>query len=108
MVEIVYGNEIPLYSHELRTAGRTDLFCQVGGKNVILDFKTSSRHKSEKDIESYFLQATTYGLMIEELKQIEVPKIIVLIAVEGDKPQYFIKSTSQYKDKVRSIFKSYR
>ena len=39
MVEIVYGNEIPLYSHELRTAGRTDLFCQVGGKNVILDFK---------------------------------------------------------------------
>lgn len=108
MVEVVYGNEIPLYSHELKTAGRTDLFCKVGGKNVILDFKTSSRQKDEEDIESYFLQATTYGLMIEELKNIEVPKIIVLIAVEGDKPQYFIKSTSQYKEKVREIFKNYR
>jgi len=108
MVDLVYGNEIPLYSHDLKTAGRTDLFCQVGGKNAILDFKTSSRQKDEEDIESYFLQATTYCMMIEELKQIEVPKIIILIAVEGDRPQYFIKSTSSYRDKVRKIFKTYQ
>lgn len=107
-VDMVYGNEIPLYSHELKTAGRTDLFCRINGKNVILDFKSSSKQKSEEDIENYFLQATTYCLMIEELKQIEVPKIVILIAVEGDSPQFFIKSTSLYKDKVKSIFKSYK
>lgn len=108
MVEVVYGNEIPLYSHELKTAGTADLFCKIGGKSVILDFKTASRQKNEEDIENYFLQATTYCLMIEELKQIEIPKIVVLIAVEGDKPQFFIKSTSHYKEKVREIFKNYR
>lgn len=108
MIEVVYGNEIPLFSHDLKTAGRADLFCRIGGKNIILDFKTSSRHKTEEDIENYFLQATTYALMIEELKQIEVPKLIVLIAVEGDVPQYFVKSTSQFKDKVRDIFKTYQ
>jgi genome maintenance exonuclease 1 len=54
-VEVVYGNEIPLYSHDLKTAGRSDVFCRIGGKNAILDFKTSSRLKTEEDIESYFL-----------------------------------------------------
>lgn len=106
-VEVVYGNEIPLYSHDLKTAGRSDVFCRIGGKNAILDFKTSSRLKTETDIESYFLQCTTYSLMIRELKQIEVPRIVILIAVEGEKPQYFIKSISDYEEKVRSIFYNY-
>lgn len=108
MVDIVYGNEIPLYSHELKTAGRADLFCNIGGKNAILDFKTSSKHKTEEGIESYFLQATTYALMIRELKGIDVPKLVILIAVEGNTPQYFIKSTSSYEEKVRTIFKNYQ
>lgn len=106
-VEVVYGNEIPLYSHDLKTAGRSDVFCKMGGKNCILDFKTSSRLKTEKDIESYFLQCTAYAMMIRELKQIEVPRIVILIAVEGEKSQYFIKSTSQYEERVRSIFYNY-
>lgn len=107
MVDIVYGNEIPLYSHELKVAGRADLFCNISGKNVILDFKTSSRQKKREDIENYFLQATTYALMIEELKGISVPKIVILIAVEASTPQYFVESTSKFKDKVRQIFKTY-
>ena len=106
-IDIVYGNEIPLYSHELMTAGRSDLFCSFKGTKVILDFKSSSKRKNEEDIESYFLQATTYAMMIKELKNIEVPKLIILIAVEGDSPQYFIKSTKHYEQKVKNIFKTY-
>lgn len=108
MVDVVYGNEIPLYSHELKTAGRADLFCAMNGKNVILDFKTSSKPKTEESIENYFLQATTYAMMIRELKGVHVPKLVILIAVEGSTPQYFIKSTSQYEDRVRNIFNSYQ
>jgi genome maintenance exonuclease 1 len=106
-VEVVYGNEIPLYSHELRTAGTTDVFCKIDGVNVILDFKTASKPKAEEDIESYFLQATTYGLMVKERFNIEVPKIVILIAIEGSTPQYFIKSSSKYETKVKEIFNTY-
>lgn len=106
-IEEVYGNEIALYSHELMTAGRIDVFCKMGGKRVILDFKTSSRKKTEKEIESYFLQTTTYAMMIKELKGIDVPKVVVLIAVEDDEPQYFIKNVKNYEEKVRQVFQDY-
>lgn len=106
-VEVVYGNEIPLYSHTLKTAGRSDLFCRINGVDCILDFKSSSKKKSEEYILNYFLQATCYAMMIEEHKGIHVPKLVVLIAVEGDTPQVFIKKTSDYHEQVRTVFKDY-
>jgi len=106
-IDEVYGNEIAIYSHELKTAGRIDVFCKMGGKNVILDFKTSSRLKTEDEIENYFLQTTTYAMAIKELKGIEVPKIVILIAVEDNEPQFFIKNASDYKEKVKQVFKEY-
>lgn len=106
-IDEVYGNEIAIYSHELKTAGRIDVFCKMGGKNVILDFKTSSRLKKESEIENYFLQTTTYAMAIKELKGIEVPKIVILIAVEDNEPQFFIKNASDYKEKVKQVFKEY-
>jgi len=106
-IEEVYGNEIAVYSHDLKTAGRIDVFCKMGGKPVILDFKTSSRLKEEKTIENYFLQATTYAMMIRELKGIEVPKLVILIAVENELPQLFIKNTKDYEDQVKQVFNEY-
>jgi hypothetical protein len=79
----------------------------MGCKNVILDFKTSSRLKTEDEIENYFLQTTTYAMAIKELKGIEVPKIVILIAVEDNEPQFFIKNTSDYVEKVKQVFKEY-
>lgn len=106
-VDEVYGNEIPLFSHDLKTAGRSDLFCSINNRKCILDFKSSSKPKKEEWIESYFLQATTYAMMIRELTEIEVPKLAILIAVEGDQPQFFIKNTKEYEDKVRELFFNY-
>lgn len=107
-VDIVYGNEIPLYSHELKTAGTCDLFCEIGGTKAVLDFKTSSKIKKEENIKNYFLQATAYAIMIRELKGIEVPKLIILIGVEDKPAQYFIKSVKDYEEEVRDIFKKYK
>lgn len=106
-VDEVYGNEIPLYSHELKTAGRSDLFCSINGQRCILDFKSSSKPKKEEWIENYFLQATTYAMMIRELTEIEVPKLVILIAVEGGAPQFFVKNTRHYESKVREVFSNY-
>lgn len=112
-IEKIYGIELALFSRELKTAGRTDLFCQFMGMNTVLDFKTATKPKQEADIEDYFLQATTYAMMIEEmyceLKPIYIPQIAVVIAVEeaGAPGQLFIKQTHQYRGKVRKLFMEY-
>lgn len=112
-VEVVYGNEMALFSHTLKTAGRTDLFCRFMGVNTIADFKTSIKNKREDWIEDYFIQSTVYAIMIEEMykdiKPIHIPQIAILIAIEEgeDKYQLFIKKTADYRDKAKKLFADY-
>lgn len=109
-IDLIYGNEIPVYSDELKTAGRTDLFCRFMGTNTIVDFKSSTNDKREDWIEDYFLQSTAYAMMLEETykdkKLIYIPQIAIIIAVEeGErKHQLFVKKTKDYRDKVRKRF----
>jgi genome maintenance exonuclease 1 len=108
-VSEVYGNEIPLYSDTLKTAGRSDMFCEYEGVPTIVDFKTSSKVKKEEWIESYFLQTTCYSMMIEEMYGLEVPNIAILIAVEGEKDiQKFVKKNAPYRDKVHDLFTNFK
>lgn len=100
----VYGLELPLYSNTLKTAGRTDLLAEFKGVNSIVDFKTSKKIKKEEWIESYFLQATVYSLMVEERTKIKVPQIVIMIAVDYEDPQLFVKDRDQYVEKVLEIF----
>ena len=100
----VYGLEVPLWSKRLETAGRTDLLAGWLGVNSVIDFKTSKRKKEEEDIQSYFLQATVYSLMAEELTEHKFPQIVVAIAVDHEDAQIFVKNRDQYVDKVLEVF----
>jgi hypothetical protein len=100
----VYGLEVPLWSKRLGTAGRTDLLAGWLGVNSVIDFKTSKRKKEEEDIQSYFLQATVYSLMAEELTEYKFPQIVVAIAVDHEDAQVFVKNRDQYVDKVLEVF----
>lgn len=112
-VEVIYGNELALFSHTLKTAGRSDMFCRFMGVNTIVDFKTATTNKREDWIEDYFLQSTAYAIMLEEvykdLKPLAIPQIAILIAVEEgeNKYQLFIKQTSEYREKVKQTFGQY-
>jgi genome maintenance exonuclease 1 len=103
-VGAVYGIEAMVYSKELTAAGTADLIAQWDGTTSIVDFKTSKRLKREDWIQGYFLQATTYALMVEELTGMQVPQIVILISVDDEQPQVFIKQKDQYVDRVRQIF----
>lgn len=107
-LESVYGVELPLYSDYLKTAGRCDLLCRMHGVNVVVDYKTSSKPKKEEWIENYFLQLSTYSMMIEERHNIHVSYIIVLIAVEDDNLQFFVKNPKKYISQVENIFLNYK
>ena len=107
-IDFLYGNEIPLFSKALRTAGRCDAIASVNGRIAIIDFKTSSKPKKKEYIKNYYLQCTVYAMMVEEMYGIEVQDAYILIAVEGDKPQSFPFKTRDYKEEAKVIFSSYK
>ena len=100
----IYGLEHFMYSDELKTAGATDCIAEFDGVMSIIDFKTSTKLKKEEWIQNYFLQATAYALMTEERHNVEVPQIAIMIAVDHEEPQLFVKPKSEFISKVREIF----
>lgn len=106
-VEVVYGIETPMYSHRLKTAGRTDLLCKYDGYGTVLDYKTSLREKKEEYIENYFIQATTYSIMAYEMYGIKLKQIVLLIFVDDAPPQKFVKFIDEYIPRTIAVFKTY-
>lgn len=106
-LEEVYGIEYPLYSDRLKAAGTSDLICKYAGKPTILDYKTSSKAKKEEWIENYFIQSTAYALMVKERYDLDIEQIVIMIAVEGDNPQVFVRDPNDYVKKTISIFDTY-
>ena len=106
-VEEVYGIEYPLYSDRLRAAGTSDLICKYNGKYTILDYKTSGKRKKEQWIENYFIQSTAYALMCKERYDLDIEQIVILIAVDGDLPQVFVKDPNDYVKRTIEVFDTY-
>lgn len=103
-VDNLLGIELPLFSPLLKAAGRTDLVAHYDDRLSIIDFKTSKKLKKEEWIQNYFIQATTYSLMFEELYGIKVPQLVIMITVDHEEPQIFIKKTKDYYSQVHDIF----
>jgi genome maintenance exonuclease 1 len=95
-VNNIHALEIPLYSHHLRVAGRVDCIAEYDGKLSIIDFKTSSKLKEENWIKGYFMQCSAYAVMYEERTGIPVSQIVIMIAVDSEHPQVFIKKRNDY------------
>lgn len=103
-IDNIKGVELPLFSKVLKTAGKTDLVAEYNGVLSVIDFKTSRKLKKEEWIESYFLQATVYSMMYEYLYKTKVPQIVIIISVDNEQPQVFIKQRKEYVNRVIEIF----
>jgi len=112
-VQVIYGLEHALYSRKLMTAGKVDLVAAWGEREdkflwtelAVVDFKTSKRKKAEKDILAYFIQATAYALMFQEMYHTPpIEKIVVIILVDHEQPQIFEKEAKAYYNIVEAIF----
>jgi genome maintenance exonuclease 1 len=106
-VNNIYGIEQALYSHKLRLAGRCDCIGEWDGKVSIIDWKTASRTKEKEQIANYFMQASAYAEMFEEITSIEINQIVVAIAVEDDPPQIFIEDKSKYLPELHNYIGKY-
>lgn len=103
-VNKVYGIEFPLYSSRLKTAGKTDSIVNWNGDNTILDLKTTKKYKKEEYIENYFVQATTYGIMLNEAYNMGIKKIIIMFSTNEFDCYYFEKPIKDYIDLTNRIF----
>ena len=86
----VYYQEVPLYSNELKLAGRVDCIAEYDGVLSIIDFKTSGKPKKVEWIDDYFIQCAFYACAFYELTGIAIKQLVILIAVDGNAPQEFV------------------
>lgn len=103
----IHLQEKSLYSHHLKTAGRVDCIGEFDGRLSIIDFKTATKPKKEEYIKDYFMQGSAYAVMYEELTSIPVDTVVIIIAVEGEEPQLYIKKRDDYIDAYREVRKNY-
>ena len=88
--------EKSLWSKELELAGTTDCIAEFYGLLSVIDFKNSRRIKTLEDIEDYFLQCCAYAIMYEERTGLTVDQLVVIMAVENEKPLLFVQKTEDY------------
>ena len=106
-IDNVHGVELALYSDHFGVAGRTDLIAEFDGTLSVIDYKTSNRTKKKDWCESYFAQCAFYAVAYEELTKIPVPQVVVIIAVDSDRPQLFVEKRDDWIDKIWEAKKLY-
>jgi hypothetical protein len=104
----IHYQEQALWSVKLGMAGRVDLIAEWDGVLSVVDFKTSNKIKKIEDIQDYFAQCTAYACMYEELVGQSIDQLVVLMAVENEKPLVFIQKTKDHLDNLLDHIKFYR
>jgi len=92
----IYSQECGLYSDKYKVAGRVDCIAEYDGVLSIIDFKTSSKERSDEWNESYYIQASAYAEMFEERTGIAINQICILVVTEDGIVQEFVKNKTKY------------
>jgi genome maintenance exonuclease 1 len=85
----IWGQEVVLYDAMLGVAGRCDMIAEHQGELAIIDYKTSSRVKTEADIEDYWLQTTFYALAHNHMMFTSIEKLVIIMGVDDKMPMVF-------------------
>ena len=107
-IDNVYAQEIPLWSSTLELAGRVDCVAEYNGKLSIIDFKGSTKTKRKEDIENYFMQATAYAIMWQEMTGKPIDNIVIMIATENGDCQVFEDKPNRYAKALLNAIRSYQ
>ena len=107
-IDNIHLQETRLYSDYLQLAGTVDCVAEWKGKLSIIDFKTATKHKNRDYITNYFCQAAAYAIMYEERFQIPIDRIVILISVDNDVPQYFEERRNNHIKQLIEVRQQYR
>ena len=97
----IYAQECGLYSDKYKVAGRVDCIAKYNGVLSIIDFKTSTKERSDAWNENYYIQGSAYAEMFSELTGIDVSQVVILVVTEDGTVQEFIKDKSDFLDALK-------
>ena len=95
-VNNIYAQEAGLYSDKYKVAGRVDCIAEYKDTLSIIDFKTSSRERSDDWNENYYIQGSAYAEMFEERTKIKIDQVVILVVTEDGTVQEFVKNKQDY------------
>ena len=104
----IYAQECGLYSDKYRVAGRVDCIAKYKGVLSIIDFKTSTKERSDAWNENYYIQGSAYAEMFTELTGIELSQVVILVVTEDGTVQEFIKDKSDFLDALTDSVAEWR
>ena len=94
----IYAQECGLYSDKYMVAGRVDCIAKYNDVLSIIDFKTSTKERSDAWNENYYIQGSAYAEMFSELTGIDISQVVILVVTEDGTVQEFIKQKSDFLD----------
>ena len=95
-IDNIYAQECGLYSDKYKVAGRVDCIAEYDGVLSIIDFKTSTKERSDAWNESYYIQASAYAEMFEERTGVAIEQVAILVVTEDGIVQEFVKNKKEY------------
>jgi genome maintenance exonuclease 1 len=107
-IDNIYVQEASLHSDKYKIAGRVDCISEYKGVPSVIDFKTSTRERSDNWNENYYIQSSAYAEMFEERTGIEINQIVILVVTEDGTVQEFIKNKYDYIDDLSKAIKEWR
>ena len=107
-IDNVNAQECGLYSDKYKVAGRVDCIAEYEGKLSIIDFKTSSKERSDDWNESYYIQASAYAEMFEERTGITIVQVVILVVTEDGVVQEFVKNKTEYLPLLSDVIKEWK
>ena len=106
-IDNIHVAEGALYSDDLGVAGRTDLIGEFDEKLSVIDYKTSRKRKTWEMCHSYFMQGAFYAYAYEELTGTPLNNIIIIMAVENDKPLLFRETRDRWLSPLKQVITKY-
>jgi len=106
-IDDVHCVEGALYSDDLKLAGRTDLIAEFDNQLAVIDYKTSRKIKTWEMCHSYFMQGAFYAMAYEERTGISINNIIIIMAVENEKPLLFRETKDRWIEPLNEVRHKY-
>ena len=106
-IDRIRALEKGLYSTRFGIAGRVDCIAEYDKELTVIDFKTSTRKRDERN-ETHLVQASFYSLAWEERTGEKVNQIAILTTTEDGELDVYRDDPSIYVDRLEEMIEEYK
>jgi len=106
-IDRIRALEQGLYSTRFGIAGRVDCIAEYDKELTVIDFKTSTRKRDERN-ETHLVQASFYSLAWEERTGEKVNQIAILTTTEDGELDVYRDDPSNHVDRLEEMIEEYK